>query len=86
MARGWESKAVEEQIREREAEAERAAKTPLTPEQAALESRREGLSLARARAVDELRSTRHERRRALLERTIEHLDAELAQFDAADEG
>jgi hypothetical protein len=82
MARGWESKGVEEQIREREAESERAAKKPVTPEHAALRTRREGLQMARARALEELRSTRHQRRRDLIERTIQHLDAQLAQLDA----
>jgi len=82
MARGWESKTVEEQISAAEAESEAASKAPLTPEQVERRSKREGLLLQRACALNDLRATRHERRRALLERTLEHLDRQLAELES----
>jgi hypothetical protein len=77
MARGWESKSVEDQISSKEAEPETSAKTNLTPAQVQQHMKREGLMLARARTLNDLESTRDPRYRALLERTLAYLDAEL---------
>jgi hypothetical protein len=82
MARGWESKAVEDQMSDREAGAAtrqsgRARTEPVDP---AREARRRTLQLARARALQDLQLACDRRHRALLEQTIEHLDAELAEF------
>ena len=82
MARGWESKTVEEQISAREAESHGVSKAALTPEQVERLSKREGLLLMRAYALSEIRSTRHERRRTLLRRTLEHLDRQLAELES----
>jgi len=81
VARGWESKSVEEQISEREAEAENSAKIKLSQRELEQKSKREGLLLARLRTVSVLESTRDERYRALLQRTLAHLDSELAKLE-----
>jgi hypothetical protein len=84
MARGWESKAIEEQLGAREAEKEARAKPQLTADELAERARIEGLQLSRARIVRELEAARNQRYRALLERTLAHLDAELARFETSD--
>lgn len=80
MARGWESKSVEDQINEREAEAKNARKKKPSPGEAEKEVKRQGILLARSRAASALESTRDERYRALLRRTLDHLDSELAKL------
>jgi hypothetical protein len=82
MARGWESKSVEEQISAREAEAQRSAKTTLTPKQRELQSRRDGLLLMRTRTLSALQSARNETYRQQQEGALAHLDAQLAELEA----
>jgi hypothetical protein len=82
MARGWESKSVEEQISAREAEAQRSTKTTFTPEQRKLQSKRDGLLLMRTRTLAALQSARNETYRQQLERALAHLDALLAELGA----
>ena len=82
MARGWESKSVEDQINEREAAAGRAAgERKLTPAEVEHRTKREGIVLARSHTLAELESTHNDRYRALLERTLAHLDSQLADLD-----
>ena len=81
MARGWESKSVEDQINEREAEAERLGKQKTSPVDIEQKTKREGIQLARARTAAVLESTRDERYRALLKRTLDHLDSELGKLE-----
>jgi hypothetical protein len=78
MARGWESKAVEDQIGAAEAERAARARPQLSPADVERETRREGLLLARARIERDLETVRDERYRTMLARALEHVDAELA--------
>jgi len=80
MARGWESKAVEEQISAREAAAEAGSKPPLTAQERERRAKKEGLLLARAHTMSVLESARDERYRQQLERALAHLDSEIAQL------
>jgi hypothetical protein len=75
MARGWESKNVEDQ--QAEATRERVVGPPKTPEQTARDERRGNLQLSRARTLSDLQTACNPQYRALLERTLAHLDAEL---------
>jgi hypothetical protein len=81
MARGWESKSVEAQqdaaARER---ATRQAPAPTAVDQAKVQQR-EGLRLARARAVASLQTACNPRHRAMLEETLAHLDRELSALE-----
>jgi len=81
MARGWESKSVEEQqdaaARER---ATSKAPVPTAAEQARAQQR-EGLRLARARTVATLQTACNPRHRAMLEETLAHLDRELSALE-----
>ena len=80
MARGWESKDVEDQVERREAEKLAAAAAKLTAEEAELARKRGPLELDRTRVMRELAATKHPRRRAQLEAALAHLNAELAKL------
>jgi hypothetical protein len=82
MARGWESKSVEEQISAREAETQRSTKTKFTAKQRELQSRRDGLLLMRTRTLSAIQSASSERYRQQQERALAHLDAQLAELEA----
>jgi hypothetical protein len=81
MARGWESKAVEDQI----ADARDASPTrniERTPAERERESRRASLQMARAKTLQDLQQACSPRYRALLEQTLAHLEAELAKIES----
>jgi len=82
MARGWESKSVEEQISAREAETQRSTKTTFTAKQRELQSKRDGLLLMRTRTLSAIQSASSERYRQQQERALAHLDAQLAELEA----
>jgi hypothetical protein len=80
MARGWESKSVEDQIAEREAVKIARRDHAPAPVDAGREARRQTLQLARARALQELQLACDKRHRALLEQTVAHLDEQLEKL------
>lgn len=77
MARGWESKAVEDQINEAEARAELAARDRLSPQERERQQRLESLKLSRARTLDQLESVTNTAYREMLKRTLRALEAEI---------
>jgi hypothetical protein len=77
MARGWESKAVEDQIAAAEAAKQAREGRELTAAERERRARREGLLLSRAKIVRELEAARDARHRAMLERALAHVEAEL---------
>ncbi len=81
MARGWESKAVEDQIAAAEAKAPARRDRELTPEERDRETRRATLQLARTNALHDLQRACDRRHRALLEQTIAHLDDALQELE-----
>jgi hypothetical protein len=77
MARGWESKSVEEQ----QAESIGGRKSPrplLTPAQLLREKKVKDLQLARAHVVEQLRRATNPRHRKMLEEGLADLEAKLA--------
>lgn len=79
MARGWESKSVEQQ----QAEATAPSSKPrarLTPEQLANQRRKQGLLLSRQRVLQQLESAQNPNHRKMLETALADLDAQLAQL------
>jgi hypothetical protein len=80
MARGWESKSIESQQGEATAAREARKAPALTPEAIERQSRREGLLLSRSRTLSALQGACHAGHRALLERTLAHLDQALAEI------
>jgi hypothetical protein len=77
MARGWESKSVEQQQ-----ETARDRKDFSTPEQREREQKRKSLELSRRRVLHEMETTRSEMRRASLEQALAFLDEEIAKLGA----
>jgi len=78
MARGWESKSVEEQqsaaIRQTE------SKQRLTPEQAVQQQQAEAIQLSRRRVLQQLQSIQNPRHRQMLESALSELDSKLARL------
>jgi hypothetical protein len=77
VARGWESKGIESQQADREAEQAAAAARPPTPEDAARQARRRMLEVSRARAVADRAAARSPAHRAMLDAAIKALDEQL---------
>ena len=81
MARGWESKAVDDQIAAVEAAREERQKAELSGEQQSRAAARETLMLNRSRTLQSLQTACDRRHRALLEDTLAHLDRELKSLE-----
>ena len=81
MARGWESKSVEDQISERAAESQQSTKAKPTARQRELQSKRDGLLLMRTRTLTAIQAARSESYRQQQERALEHIDSQLAALD-----
>lgn len=78
MARGWESKAVEEQ--QAEATEARSPARLLTPEQKVKLQKKEGLLLNRRRILGQLESATHPQYRTMLRGALAELDRKLAHL------
>lgn len=77
MARGWESKSVEEQM-ELAVSRQDAPIAHMSAEQRQRRRVRESLELSRTRVVRDLAAAAHPRHRALLEAALKHLDEKIA--------
>jgi hypothetical protein len=84
VARGWESKNIEDQISAAEAREEARAKAELTSLEMARRRRKEGLLIERARIEREMQAGHKRRYLALLERSLAHVEAELAKLEQED--
>lgn len=76
MARGWESKSVEDQLEERE-RAKLEAVAPASTETAEHRQRRETLQLARSRLTEQINAARSDVHRQRLEQSLEAIQKEL---------
>jgi hypothetical protein len=80
MARGWESKSVEEQMEAAESRrVEQKAADAVSTEQARVDREREALQMQLTRIRRELEDARHDRHREQLQGAIKHLEEKLAQ-------
>ena len=79
MARGWESKSVEQQQEER-SEQNKTFRTPLSPDEQKRNRKREGLLLSRERLMQQSQAASNPRRRQMLEQAIAELDRQLSSF------
>jgi TATA-binding protein-associated factor Taf7 len=84
MARGWESKAIADQIEEEESRRQHASKTETRPEHRLLKERLDSLKLSRSRLLQQLERATHPAHRNVLlnglkavEKEIEEVSAEL---------
>jgi hypothetical protein len=79
MARGWESKSVEEQQSQAAALEQKPGPRP-TPGQLSRQRQRQGLLLSRARVLQQLETAQNSQHRDMLEGALADLDARLAQL------
>jgi hypothetical protein len=80
MARGWESKSVEQQQEERSAQRE-TDRAPLSPGEQQRNRKREGLHLSRGRLIQQLQAASNPRHRQMLEQSIAELDRQLSSIE-----
>jgi len=81
MARGWESKAVEEQVKEFQEKDDGGKKRQLTPEQLEFRRKKGILMLSRSRVQKDLQASQNQRHRDQLNRALADLDAQLAALN-----
>ena len=79
MARGWESKSVEQQ--QAEIVEQKTNRPHLTPAQKELNRKREGLILTRKRLSQQLEAATHPQHREMLAQSIAVIDQQLASFE-----
>lgn len=80
MARGWESKSVEDQIGAAEAAKEDRAKRHTSEREREHENRRQALLLSRTQIIGRLKAATNPRYRAQLEQALKHLEAQLREL------
>jgi hypothetical protein len=82
MARGWESKSVEDQQQAAEERARQKETPPHDDSPAARNrrERRETLRLSRARTLDQLERATNRAHRAMLQRTLRALETEIEEL------
>jgi len=78
MARGWESKSVEEQ--QSAANTQVASKQRLTPEEAARKQERDALELSRRKVLQQLQVVQNPLHRQMLESARVELEARLTRL------
>jgi hypothetical protein len=84
MARGWESKSIEEQIDLTRAEKDINSKPRLTDVELQRKARRRGFLTSRARILRDLEAAKEGRYRDMLERSLAHVEEELRRLNAGD--
>ena len=84
MARGWDSKSVEEQIEQSVLEKEfvSVTKKARTPDQVQKLIEKRNLEAARAKVRHEIASTQNERYQAMLNRSLQDLESKLAKLES----
>jgi len=80
MARGWESKSVEQQQADMANDA-KSAGPRLSPTQQRLARQRDGLLLSRKRLLQQLQTAVHPRHRRMLEQALGEIDRQLSSLD-----
>ncbi len=81
MARGWESKAVEDQIASAEADKEVRPKGPISQGDRDKQAQRQALLLSRTDVLNRLQAAQNERYRAQLQMALEHLEGKLRELE-----
>ena len=82
MARGWESKAVEDQQAEAARKVEQSNYKPLSAVELARRERVESLRLSQSQLREQLGRARSEAQRQRLASALQQLEAELAQLQS----
>ena len=79
MARGWESKAVADQIEAGESRQAPSSKTEATKEQRVLKERLESLKLSRSRLLQQLEHATHPAHRSVLLNGLKAVEREIEE-------
>ena len=80
MARGWESKSVEQQ-QEEMSERQKTVGAPISPDEQQRNRKREGLLLSRKRLTQQLQAADNSRHRQMLEQAIAESERQLSSFE-----
>jgi hypothetical protein len=80
MARGWESKSVEEQQSQAASSSGPKTGPPPTPNQQVRQRQQQGILLSRARVLQQLEAAKNAHHRQMLEGALADLDAQLARL------
>jgi hypothetical protein len=78
MARGWESKSVEDQIEEARRSQGAHESRVQTPEERARERKVESLKLERSRLTEQLKRARSEAHQRMIRQSLEAIEEEIA--------
>ena len=81
MARGWESKSVEDQVASAETEKAHRAEPVVSAEERERKARRNGLLLVRARITQDLERASNPRHRTMLEHALRDIDEQIGSAD-----
>ena len=79
MARGWESKAIADQIEDEESRQHHVAKGETTPEQRALKERLDSLNLSKSRLLQQLERATHPAHRNVLLNGLKAVEKEIEE-------
>lgn len=80
MARGWESKSVEQQ-QEEVLERRKTVPAPIPPNEQLRNRKRDGLLLSRQRLAQQLQTACNPRHRHMLEQSIAELDKQISSIE-----
>jgi hypothetical protein len=80
MARGWESKSVEDQVAAAEAAKEARGKPQLSREDRERETRLQSLRLSRSQIMARLKTATNPKYRTQLESSLAHLNKEISEL------
>lgn len=83
MARGWESKAVADQIEEGESRRQQPSTTEATREQRVLKERLDSLKLSRSRLLQQLEHARHPAHRNVLLNGLKAVEREIEEVSSS---
>jgi hypothetical protein len=84
MARGWESKSVEEQIDAAEVHRNAVRSKILSQQMIELARKKEGILLSRTRVSRELEAAQNPRYKTVLQKALAELDAQLSDLSTDD--
>ncbi|HSD47156.1 MAG TPA: hypothetical protein VLB87_11040 [Pyrinomonadaceae bacterium] len=79
MARGWESKAIADQIEEGESRQDAAPKAQTSPEDRLLKERLDSLRLSKSRLLQQLERARHPAHRNVLLNGLKAVEKEIEE-------
>jgi len=82
VARGWESKAVADQIEDEESRQQRSAEPAATPEQRVLNEQLDSLKLSRSRLLQQLERAKHPAHRNVLLNGLRAVEKEIEELSS----